>query len=120
MPVAAYCSLWALLTVVFGCLYRIADGLSLKPLFLGPDGPLRIDFPSALHFSGVTLSTVGYGDIQPTDDGIRLLATLQALSGQLLLLFGFYEIMRGSQAGAPEVEPTRPDGNGDEEDARPP
>ncbi len=106
VPVAAYCSLWALLTVVFGCLYRIADGLSYGPLFIGPDGPIRIDFPGALHFSAVTLSTVGYGDIQPLDDGARLLATAQALAGQLLLLFGFYEIMRGSQAGPLEVEPS--------------
>ena len=104
VPVAAYCSLWAMLTVVFGCLYRIADGLSRKPLFHGPEGAIRVGFPEALHFSAVTLSTVGYGDIQPMDDGIRLLATLQALSGQLLLLFGFYEIMRGSQAGMPESE----------------
>jgi len=104
VPVAAYCSLWAMLTVVFGCLYRIADGLSRAPLFHGTEGPLRIAFPGALHFSAVTLSTVGYGDIQPTDDGIRLLATVQALLGQLLLLFGFYEIMRGSQAGMPESE----------------
>jgi enamine deaminase RidA (YjgF/YER057c/UK114 family) len=104
VPVAAYCSLWALLTVVFGCLYRIADGFSLKPLFQGADGAIRVGFPEALHFSAVTLSTVGYGDIQPMDDGIRLLATVQALSGQLLLLFGFYEIMRGSQAGMPESE----------------
>ncbi len=106
VPVAAYCSLWALLTVVFGCLYRIADGLSRRPLFMGPDGPIHVDFPGALHFSAVTLSTVGYGDIQPLDDGARLLATVQALAGQLLLLFGFYEIMRGSQAGPPEVEPS--------------
>jgi hypothetical protein len=106
VPVAAYCSLWAMLTVVFGCLYRIADGLSLRPLFIGPDGPVRVDFPGALHFSAATLSTVGYGDIQPLDDGVRLLAMVEALAGQLLLLFGFYEIMRGSQAGPPEVEPS--------------
>jgi hypothetical protein len=31
---------------------------------------------------------------------------VEALAGQLLLLFGFYEIMRGSQAGPPEVEPS--------------
>ena len=106
VPVAAYCSLWAMLAVVFGCLYRIADGLSRKPLFVGTDGPIRLDFPAALHFSAATLSTVGYGDIQPLDNGARLLATLQALAGQLLLLFGFYEIMRGSQAGPPAVEPS--------------
>ena len=121
VPVAAYCSLWALLTVVFGCLYRIADGFSRKPLFAGPDGPLRADFPSALHFSAVTLSTVGYGDIQPIDDGLRLLATVQALMGQLLLLFGFYEIMRGSQVGAPEVESSGEDeAEGEEAPATPP
>jgi hypothetical protein len=117
VPVAAYCSLWALLTVVFGCLYRIADGLSLRPLFIGSDGPIRVDFPAALHFSAATLSTVGYGDIQPLDDGVRLLATVEALAGQLLLLFGFYEIMRGSQAGPLEVEPS---GGGEpEEDGTP-
>ena len=114
VPVAAYCSLWAMLTLVFGCLYRIADGLSRAPLFHGPEGPLRVGFPGALHFSAVTLSTVGYGDIQPIDDGVRLLATVQAMLGQLLLLFGFYEIMRGSQAGPPEVEPSS-NGDGPEE-----
>ncbi len=114
IPVAAYCSLWALLTVVFGCLYRIADGFSQKPLFHGPEGPIRVGFPGALHFSAVTLSTVGYGDIQPMDDGIRLLATVQALLGQLLLLFGFYEIMRGSQAGMPDPEPPDDEAEGEE------
>lgn len=104
VPIAAYCSLWALLTVVFGCLYRIAEGLSQDELFHGADGPIRIGFQGALHFSAVTLTTVGYGDIQPIDDGIRLLASLEALSGQLLLLFGFYEVMRGSRAGMPESE----------------
>lgn len=105
VPIAAYSSLWALLTVVFGCLYRIADGLSGGPLFTGTHGPIRIDFPDALHFSVVTLSTVGYGDIIPADDGIRLLASIQMLLAQLLLLFGFIEIMRGSRADLPEAAP---------------
>lgn len=110
VPVAAYSSLWALLVVVFGCLYRIADGLSAAPLFSGPPGPIRVDFSDALHFSVVTLSTVGYGDILPADDGIRLLASIQMLLAQLLLLFGFLEIMRGSRAGAVEfgVTPAGP------------
>jgi hypothetical protein len=37
------------------------------------------------------------------DDGIRVLASLQMLFAQLLLLFGFYEIMRGSRAGGPDA-----------------
>ena len=88
--------------MIFGCLYRISDGLSTGALFHGPAGPIRIDFSDALHFSVVTLSSVGYGDIQPVDDGIRVLASIQMLFAQLLLLFGFYEIMRGSRAGVPD------------------
>jgi hypothetical protein len=64
---------------------------------------LRIGFSDALHFSVVTLSSVGYGDIQPVDDGIRVLASIQMLFAQLLLLFGFYEIMRGSRASRPDA-----------------
>lgn len=95
VPMAAYTSLWALLAVVFGCLYRIADEFSAERLFHGPAGPIHLSFADALHFSIVTLTTVGYGDINPTDDGIRLLCSLQMLLAQLLLLFGFIEIMRG-------------------------
>jgi voltage-gated potassium channel Kch len=84
--------------VVFGCFYRIADGLSHHPLFMQLGEPARLDFSDALHFSVVTLATVGYGDIQPADDGIRLLAAIQILVGQLLLLFGFAEIMRSTPA----------------------
>jgi hypothetical protein len=94
VPMAAYTSLWTLLAVVFGCIYRIADGLSREHLFRGPDGPTHIGFSDALHFSVVTLTTVGYGDLNPVDDGIRLIAAIQMLLAQLLLLFGFVEIMR--------------------------
>jgi hypothetical protein len=107
VPIAAFASLWALLVVVFGCIYRIADGVSQEPLFKGGSGAVRLGFSDALHFSVVTLSSVGYGDIIPVDDGIRLLAAMQMLCSQLLLLFGFYEIMRGSPVGWS-------DGNGDE------
>jgi hypothetical protein len=99
VPMAAYTSLWTLLAVVFGCLYRISDGLSRDYLFQGAGGPMRVDFADAMHFSVVTLATVGYGDINPIDDGIRLLAAIQMLLAQLLLLFGFVEIMRGVQSG---------------------
>ena len=98
VPIATYISIFALLAVVFGCFYRIADGLSQHPLFIQLGEPTRMDFSDALHFSVVTLATVGYGDIQPVDDGIRLLSAIQILVGQLLLLFGFAEIMRSTPA----------------------
>jgi hypothetical protein len=116
VPMAAYSSLWALLVVVFGCLYRIADHLSKDPLFHGPNGPIRLDFADALHFSVVTLATVGYGDINPNDVGIRILASVQMLLAQLLLLFGFVEIMRGVRGG---LEDTLQEPPGTPEDAPP-
>ncbi|WP_376090332.1 ion channel [Roseomonas sp. CCTCC AB2023176] len=94
VPVAAYVSLFSLITIAFACFYRIADALSRGPLFAGPAGPMRLAFRDALHFSIVTVSTVGYGDIWPEDDGVRLLAAAEVLAGQILLLFGFYEITR--------------------------
>jgi hypothetical protein len=126
VPIAAYTSLWALLAVIFGCLYRVADGLSPDPLFGGAAGPVRLGFADALHFSVVTLSTVGYGDIMPRDDGVRLLASIQMLLAQLLLLFGFVEIMRGSAAGladpaqAPPPPRASPARDGAAEDEAPP
>ncbi|HEY8610481.1 MAG TPA: ion channel [Roseomonas sp.] len=99
VPIATYAALFSLITVVFACLFRVADGLSRQPLFAGPTGPIRIGFRDALHFSIVTLSTVGYGDIWPTDDGARLLGAVEVLAGQILLLFGFYEITRSRLSG---------------------
>jgi hypothetical protein len=95
VPASVFVLLYALLVIGFGSAYRIADALSVSPLFSGPHGPLRLTFSDAMHFSIVTLSTVGYGDIQPTDDGIRLLASLQVMVGLLLLLFGVAELLRG-------------------------
>nr|WP_232474936.1 potassium channel family protein [Roseomonas rubea] len=66
----------------------------MVPLFHGPQGPVPLPFPDALYFSLVTQATVGYGDVTPHDDGIRLLTSIQVVAGQVLLLFGFAEIMR--------------------------
>jgi hypothetical protein len=101
VPASAFLLLYAMLVVVFAAAYRIADGLSATRLFHGPGGPIGITYSDALHFSVATLSTVGYGDIQPADDGIRVLASLQVVAGQLLLLFGFAEIMRARSGGKP-------------------
>jgi hypothetical protein len=102
VPATAFLLLYALLVVGFASGYRIADFLSVHALFHGPGGPIRITYSDALHFSVATLSTVGYGDIQPSDDGIRVLANLQVVAGQLLLLFGFAEIMRAGRGRAGE------------------
>lgn len=105
VPVVAFLAMYAMLVVVFACLYRIAQGLSAEPLFAGPQGPVPLPFPDALYFSLVTQATVGYGDITPHDPGIRLLASVQVVAGQVLLLFGFAEIMRTRRVR--DAEPTR-------------
>jgi hypothetical protein len=94
VPVVAFLAMYVMLVILFACFYRIAQGLSMEPLFHGPQGPVPLPFPDALYFSLVTQATVGYGDVTPHDDGIRLLASLQVVAGQVLLLFGFAEIMR--------------------------
>jgi hypothetical protein len=96
-PMLTYTLLLSLMAVAFGCAYRIADGLSKPALFQKFGVAGKLSFPEAMHFSLVTLATVGYGDIIPQDDGIRLLASIQMILGQLLLLFGFAEIMRERQ-----------------------
>jgi hypothetical protein len=114
VPVVAFLAMYAMLVVVFACLYRIAQGLSLHPLFHGPQGPVPLPFPDALYFSLVTQATVGYGDVTPHDDGIRLLASLQVVLGQVLLLFGFAEIMRSRRVlGGAEAAARRPGPAGD-------
>jgi hypothetical protein len=113
VPVVAFLAMYAMLVILFACFYRIAQGLSLQPLFQGPQGPVPLPFPDALYFSLVTQATVGYGDVTPHDDGIRLLASLQVVAGQVLLLFGFAEIMRTRRVQAAETTGRRPGPAGD-------
>ena len=97
VPIVAFMTVYSLLVIVFASVYSVADAISGVGLFAGSDGPIRLSFSDALHFSVATLSTVGYGDIRPVGDGVRVLASFQVLAGQLLLLFGFAEIMRGTR-----------------------
>lgn len=108
VPMIAFLAMYVMLVVVFACVYRIAQGLSMHALFHGPQGPVPLPFPDALYFSLVTQATVGYGDVTPHDDGIRLLASVQVVAGQLLLLFGFAEIMRTRRLSGGEGSGRRP------------
>lgn len=112
VPLATFLLIYALLVIGFAAAYRVADGLSLAPLFHGPEGAMRLTYSDALHVSVATLSTVGYGDIRPYDDGIRVLASLQVVAGQVLLLFGFAEIMRTRRLREPDAHLDRGRGTG--------
>lgn len=108
VPVVAFLTLYTLLVISFACFYRIADGLSRLPLFHGTGGPTKLGFQDALYFSLVTQATVGFGDLTPHDDGIRLLTGVQVLAGQILLLFGFAEIMRSRRVRMTQSDEKRP------------
>ncbi len=104
-PALAFLLLHAILAIAFGAFCLIADGLSAIPLLHGPDRRLRVSLPDALPFSVVAFSTsgpaVGHGDIRRHDDGIRVLASIQVVTGQSLLLLGSAGVMRSRRpAGA--------------------
>ena len=86
----AFFIFYTLLVIVFACIYRIVN-LTDPSHFLVLGEPGVIDFSQSLYFSIVTLSTVGYGDIVPHSELVRILAAIQVLCGVLLMLFGFAE-----------------------------
>jgi voltage-gated potassium channel len=95
-PIMAFVTFYALLVVVFACLYRIADLSSPVPQFVLHGSPERISFVDALYYSTATITTLGIGDISPTSYLVRALTGLEVVCGVLMLLFGFSEIMRSA------------------------
>jgi len=96
MPMMAFLSFYALLVIVFACLYRIADMTTVDPQFVVGGLARRITFVEALYFSVVTMATVGYGDISPVSMLVRALSGIEILAGLMMLLFGFSEVMRNA------------------------
>ncbi len=96
MPMLAFTTFYALLVVVFSCLYRIADLTTPLPQFQMHGAPARIGFVDALYYSVSTITTLGFGDISPVSPLVRALTGLEVVCGILMLLFGFSEVMRGS------------------------
>jgi voltage-gated potassium channel len=96
MPLMAFFMFYSLIVVVFACLYRIADLTSPGPQFALHAAGTRISFADALYYSVTTLSTLGFGDIVPVSMLVRALTGAEVVSGVLMLLFGFSEIMRSA------------------------
>jgi voltage-gated potassium channel len=96
MPMMAFLTFYALIVVVFACLYRIADLTTPVAQFVLHSAPARISFVDALYYSVATITTLGFGDIAPSSLLVRALTGLEVVSGILMLLFGFAEIMRSA------------------------
>jgi voltage-gated potassium channel len=97
IPTFAFLTLYSLLVIVFACIYRLVDEVTPGPLLSFAGQPHEMSFAEALYFSVVTLSTIGYGDVVPFAPAARAIASVQAILGVLLLLFGFAEIMSASR-----------------------
>lgn len=94
VPVFAFLTFYSLIVVVFATVYRLLDRLTQAPQFIVHGVSKELSFSDALYFSLVTLATVGYGDVTPSTNLVRLLAGIEVVCGVVLLLFGFNEIIR--------------------------
>jgi len=73
------------MTIVLFALLHAKSGISCAAAVCN-GGTTYHDFPTALYFSFVTFTTLGYGDFQPSE-GMRLLAAQEALFGYVFLGF---------------------------------
>lgn len=93
-PAFAFFTLYSFIVIVFAMIFRIMDRLASEPIFFVEGTRSAISFSDGLYFSLITMSTVGYGDITPAGEAVRVVAAIEVMLGILLFLFGFAEIMR--------------------------
>lgn len=75
---------YILIGLTWATLYYIIEAM-YPGSFVDTDGTALQDGPDFLFFSYVTLTTVGYGNIEAITNQARSLASLEALTGQLYL-----------------------------------
>ncbi len=83
-PVPLRQRLWVLgyfCCIVFLCYSCVFEELGLKET----DGSITHNILTALYFTAVTWTTVGYGDVLPHDGWTRLFAAMAALNGYAVL-----------------------------------
>jgi Ion channel len=79
---AALC-IYLLIGMTFAALFGFLDTIYSEGVFAGDPHVTIVDF---LYFSFITMTTVGYGDLTPGPDSIRMLAVTEALVGQIFLV----------------------------------
>lgn len=93
VPAFAFLTFYSLLVIFFASLFSIVSQFSPVDHFQVAGHPKVISFSEAIHFSIVTISTVGYGDIVPASNLTRILSSFEVICGVLLLLFGVSELL---------------------------
>ncbi len=79
-------SVYILLGIFFATLYFFLDAVTVADLFAYTGAGIAgdpIDGTGMFYFSFVTLTTLGYGDIQPVADVSRIFAIIEAMTGVL-------------------------------------
>jgi voltage-gated potassium channel len=93
VPAFAFLTFYALLVILFASIFSIISQFANGEHFRIGNVVRPISFSEAVHFSIVTISTVGYGDIVPASNLARVLASIEVICGVLLLLFGVSELL---------------------------
>lgn len=112
---AAICS-YLLIALIGALFYGFLDLLDPAafhiPERVSPDGRLAVPGSAynfhSLYFSLVTLTTLGYGDIVPVSNPARMLASGQALFGQLFIAIIVARLVgiQVAQAGREPLQPS--------------
>lgn len=92
-PIFAFFTFYSFTVLLFAAVYSGIDRVTGDNHFRILGQLREITFPEAIYFSLVTLATVGYGDIIPASNLMRLLSSFEVICGVMLLLFGFNEIL---------------------------
>jgi voltage-gated potassium channel Kch len=82
--IAAYLLVAGLFTQIYMCLLTWNPASFSLPVDIATR-PLHLLHSDMTYFSLVTLATVGYGDIQPVTSTARMLAMIQAVTGQFYI-----------------------------------
>ncbi len=93
VPAFAFLSFYTILIIAFAAVYGIISRSSAYHHFRIGEEYRSLTFFESLYFSVITLATVGYGDIVPASNLVRMLAALEVIVGIMLILFGVSELL---------------------------
>lgn len=97
IPAFAFLTFYSLFVIAFASIFSIMSRHSGEAHFKVEGIPRALSFSEGVHFSIVTISTVGYGDIVPISSMARALASVEVVCGVMLLLFGVSELIEYSR-----------------------
>jgi voltage-gated potassium channel len=92
-PAFAFFTFYSMIIIIFAGIYKMIERLSTVHHFMVRGVARNMTFIESLYFSMVTLSTLGYGDIVPVTNAIRLIVGIQTFFGTLLFFFGVHAIL---------------------------